>query len=237
MSKKILGVIGGMGAQASAGFYNTVIESTYAKNDQDHIEMLIYSKTSIPDRTDAIKKGKSEEVVKSLQEAYDRLNRAGADYVVMTCNTAHYFINELNFKEETQFINMLEVTVDSLSENGFRKVGLMATDGTIYSKVYEKKLQDQGIELIVPNKDQQLVVMDMIYQYLKIGHFPPEEYFTKIASDLLDRGAEAIILGCTELSYFANFKKLGKPYVDPQKILARKCIILCGGTLLEEYYE
>ena len=237
MSRKLLGIIGGMGAKASADFYNTIIDHTNAPMDQDHIEILLYSKSSVPDRTTAIESGETQQVVQALQEAYDKLSGAGADYVAMTCNTAHYFINSLRLTEETKLIHIIDETVNYLKDNQIAKIGLLATDGTLQSRIYEDQLLKNGIEVIHSSSENQKLLMNLIYGQIKAGKKPDENMFQSIASELIDKKAEAIILGCTELSVYANLKQLDKFYVDPQKILAKKCIILCGGTLKEESHE
>lgn len=237
LSKKLLGVIGGMGAQASADFYNIIIQNTHYLTDQDHIEMLIYNKASIPDRTSAIKSGQDAEVTHSLQEAYNRLADAGADYVVMACNTAHYFIDKLDLRPSSQFVNMLDETVDYLKNKGFKKVGLMATEGTIQSKVYKNKLSANQIETVVPSEKNQKLLMEFIYKQIKAGKKPDDEIFNLVSQELMSQNVQAIIIGCTELSYYANLKKLSPFYIDPQRILARKCIVLCGGEVTEEEYD
>lgn len=234
MPKKLLGVIGGMGALASADFYDTIINCTHAPTDQDHIDILLYSKASIPDRTEAIKNGEGKVIIDSLQAAYDKLSKAGADYVVMTCNTSYHFINSLQLNERTKFINMIDETVKDLKKDQVSKVGLLVTDGTVQSKTYENKLLENGIEVIYPSAKNQELLMDIIYKQIKAGKEPDEIMFNTISDELIGQDVEAIILGCTELSVYANLKQLDKFYIDPQEIVAKKCIVLCGGALKED---
>lgn len=237
MNKKLLGIIGGMGAQASADFYNTIIRFTDAPKDQDHIEILLYSKASIPDRTEAIVCGDKAEVVASLQKAYDKLLRAGADYIVMTCNTAHYFLSDINANEKAPFISLIDETIHYIQSQNISKVGLMTTDGTSKSKIYEKPLLDVGIEVIKPSEDKQKQLMNFIYNQIKSGKEPDRTIFGDVANSLISQNVDGIILGCTELSYYANLASLDNFYINPQEILAKKCILQCGGKLKEVIHE
>lgn len=234
MSTKILGVIGGMGPQASAGFYETVIANTHAEKDQDHINMVIYSHADIPDRTEAIISGKGDEVVRVLQNDVEKLVDFGADYIVMTCNTAHYFIEELKKNKRANFIDMIEETVNYLLQKNIKKVGLLATDGTLLTRIYNDKLEANQIEVVVPSPENQALVMEIIYKQIKSGKAADDSMFEKITKELLEQDVEAIVTGCTELSYYSRINKLKDPFVDPQKLLAQKCIVLCGEELVKE---
>lgn len=233
MTKKTLGVIGGMGAQASADFYNMIISCTQASTDQDHIDILLYSKSSIPDRSAAIRNGNEKPVTQALQEAYDKLSGAGVDYIAITCNTAHHFLEDIKLNKDTPIIDMIEECANHLKERQIKKVGLMATEGTLSSKVYDKKLLKNGIEVISPSMEKQKLLMQLIYEQIKSGKEPDHSIFQAVANELISQQVELILLGCTELSVYANMMQLGEFYVDAQTILAKKCVSLCGGILKE----
>lgn len=233
MSTKTLGVIGGMGPQASASFYNIIIENTKAEKDQDHIDVLLYSHASIPDRTTAILNQKTNDIIEILKSDINKLEKFGVDYIVLTCNTSHNFIDELEKEATVPIISIIEETTEYLSKKNIRKVGLLATDGTLQARIYTDKLEAKEIEVVIPCPDNQSKVMDIIYNQVKKGIQVDDMMFLSIVNELVNNGVGAIILGCTELSYYGSCKNLGDFYVNPQEILARKCITLCGGELIE----
>ncbi len=234
MSTKTLGIIGGMGPQASAGFYNLLIENTIAEKDQDHIDLILLSHASIPDRTTAILNDDSAKIIELLQKDIEKLAAIGADFVVLTCNTSHLFIDQLGENASIPIVSMIDTTVEFLQKNKISKVGLMATDGTVQRKIYTSKLENAGIKVVLPSEEMQQNVMRIIYDQVKKGKSVDEKMFDSIANELKMQCVEALILGCTELSYYGEIKKLSDLFIDPQKILARKCIELCGGKLTKE---
>lgn len=233
MSTKTLGVIGGMGPQASASFYELIISNTKADTDQDHIDVLIYSHASIPDRTTAILHGQTEELIEKLIRDIHKMENFGVDYVVITCNTSHYFIEDLKQATKIPIISIIEETVKHLVEKKIQKVGLLATDGTIQTRIYTDKLEEAGIEVITPDTENQKKVMNIIYEQVKKGIAVDEQMFEDIVRELTEKKVGSVILGCTELSYYGSLKKLNGFYVNPQEILARECILRCGGILVE----
>lgn len=237
MSKKLLGVIGGMGAQASADFYDTIIDCTHAPRDQDHIDMLIYSKASIPDRTAAIEQMAVEGVIHALQSAYNTLVHAGANYIVMTCNTSHSFIDRLQTVDAVPIVHIIEEAVSELKRQGVSKVGVLLTDGLAKTNVYHRYLMQYGIEDVYPSAHNQTLVMKIIYEQIKAGLPPDTQMFDTIVQELKEKGVDRVILGCTELSVYAKIQNLGPFFFDPQKNLARRCVELCGGVLKESMRE
>lgn len=231
--RKILGVIGGMGPQATQSFYQDIINNTVAEKDQDHIDMVIINHASMPDRTGAILSGDTKNVFQKLLEDAKKLNTFGVDYIAMPCNTSHYFIDKLKLETGFNFVDMIEETAKAIKSKGLSKVGLMATDGTITSNIYKTKMEQFGIEVIYPSEIMQKKVMEIIYDQIKAGKEPSVESFAAISNELENLGAKIIILGCTELSYYAQINKLGELYIDAQKVLVRKSIELCGGKLVD----
>ena len=231
--RKILGVIGGMGPQATQSFYQDIINNTVAEKDQDHIDMVIINHASMPDRTGAILSGDTKNVFQKLLEDANKLNTFGVDYIAMPCNTSHYFIDKLKLETGFNFVDMIEETAKAIKSNGLSKVGLMATDGTITSNIYKTKMEQFGIEVIYPSEIMQKKVMEIIYDQIKAGKEPSVESFSAVSTELENLGAKIIILGCTELSYYAQINKLGELYIDAQKVLVRKSIELCGGKLVD----
>ncbi|MDO4711678.1 MAG: amino acid racemase [Peptostreptococcaceae bacterium] len=233
MSTKTLGVIGGMGPQASSSFYDILISNTKAEKDQDHIDVLLYSHASIPDRTKAILSGTSSEVVEKLVKDIKKMEHFGVDLIVLTCNTSHLFINDLEKEASVPIISMIDETTSYLIRKKIKRVGLLATDGTIRTGIYTDKLEAAGIEVLIPETKNQHRVMSIIYDQVKKGLPVDDDLFAEISQELIGHEVEAIILGCTELSYYGTNKGLDDFFVNPQEILAKECILRCGGQLVE----
>lgn len=230
--KKILGVLGGLGPMSSVYFYELVTENTYAEKDQDHLDIVISSKATTPDRTEFILGLSDNSPLPVMQEEASKLVAYGADVIALTCNTAHYFYEELQKTTAVPILNMGTLAVEEMRRRNFNKVGLLATEGTVKCGIYQQACQEKGIECLVPDEKNQKLVMDIIYNQVKAGKKTDMDMFFSAADYLRDRGAEVIILGCTELSVIKRSEALGKSFIDPLEILARNCIKACGGKLV-----
>ena len=161
---RTLGVIGGLGPMATAFFIQTVIEMTQADTDQEHIEMIVYHCPSVPDRTSYIVGKSSENPIKPMAVIGKRLAEAGAEVIAVPCVTAACFYEQLSGKIPIPIIHIVDETAQYLTEQKIHTVGLMATDGTIQSRLFQESLQKKGIKVILPKKDAQKDVMHLIYR-------------------------------------------------------------------------
>ncbi len=228
-----LGVIGGMGPMATQLFYKNVIEMTDAKTDQEHIDMIILNHASVPDRTASIKSGNTDKVFDVLVSDAKMLEGNCVDAIAIPCNTSHYFWEDLQKEVKVPIINMVRETVLFIKEKNpnIKKIGLLATDGTVFAKIYNKECDAVGIECITPDEEIQKVVMDIIYNQIKKGENGSMHDFEKVDIFLKKSGCEAAILACTELSCFKDNHELTDFYVDAMQILCKKSIVTCGGKL------
>ena len=128
---------------------------TDADKDQDHIEIIIYNKTSIPDRTSYIIGESNKSPVGSMVEAGKALEQLKVDYLAIPCITAHNFYDELASNLETPIVHAVEETSIYLKENGLKTVGIMATKGTVISKIFQNKLKEYEINAVIPNDSEQ----------------------------------------------------------------------------------
>lgn len=231
-----LGVIGGLGPMATAFFMQMVIEMTKADTDQEHIEMLIHNCPSIPDRTNYILGKSSENPGKPMAAIGKKLADNGADVIAIPCITANYFYGELAREIPVPIINIIEETTGYLTERKVKTVGLMATDGTVESGLFQSSLQAAGVEVVLPGEDGQQDVMHLIYRNVKATRPAEMDRFERVSKELKDKGAQVIILGCTELSMIRRDEKIGSGYLDAMQVLARRSVELCG-TLKEEYLQ
>ncbi len=233
---KVLGIIGGLGPMATAYFLQLVTTMTDAGVDQEHIEILIHSKPQIPDRTEYILNRSVQSPVPHMVEVGKGLAKQGAQLIVMPCITAHYFQKELENEIGLPILNGIEETVEYLKERGYEQIGIMATDGTIRSGIFQQALEARKMQVFVPDEENQKKVMHLIYDNVKAGK--PLEYtlFEEVSKELFQKGAQVILLGCTELSLFKKEAHLPAGYLDVMEVLARKAVLSCG-RLKTEYDE
>lgn len=226
---KVIGVIGGMGPMATAYFQELVVDLTDAKCDQEHVDMIITNRCSTYDRTNYIL-GKSENSpLTTLIDDAKKLENAGANKLAITCNTAHYFYDEIQKNVDIKIINMVEETTRYTKEKGYKKVCILGTKGTIHSKLYQNYCEKYNIDYMILNENYQNDLMDIIYNDIKAGNYNNVESFGKIISYIKDNGCDCVILGCTELSILKKKNKLDNEfYIDSLEILAREVIKYCG---------
>ena len=222
--KKTIGIIGGMGPLATCDLYQKIIEVTKAHSDQEHIRVCIDGNTEIPDRTEAILHGGKDPLPEMVRSAV-RLESMGADVLIMPCNTAHYFYKEILPFVKIPFLNMLEETADAAARMGIKKAGLLATDGTVKSEVYKKAFDKQEIPLEIPTEEEQKSVMELIYDGVKARNDELDAgKFEQVMNNLLSRGAQILILGCTELPVAFKKWKFSQPALDPTLVLASRAV-------------
>lgn len=226
-----LGILGGMGPQATQDFYQRVLDRTEASCDQEHLPTLIWSDTAIPDRTAAILSGQEEACYQRLLAGAKLLERAECTVLAIPCNTSHHFADRLQSELSLRLIHMPRETVGVLAEEGKKKVGILATDGTIQTGIYQKECDARGIEGVSPPAEIQKLVMSIIYDEIKRGEKGSREKFAVIDRWLRQAGCDSAILGCTELSVYRTYHGLPDYYMDAMDVLAQRCITACGYKL------
>lgn len=230
-----LGVIGGLGPMATAGFLELVTQMTDAGTDQEHLNMIIYSAPGIPDRTAYILGQSGESPVGPMIDIGRKLCEQGADFISIPCITAHYFHRELQESISVPIINAIYETGMEIQKNQIEKVGILATDGTIQSRIFQNQLEDMGMEVLVPGDTGQQYVMDIIYKNVKAGKAIEIEKFRQVSRELFSRGAQILVLGCTELSSVKKEMQLREGYLDAMEVLAQRSVLRCNGKLRKEY--
>jgi len=227
--KNAIGVIGGMGPMASQLFYKMVTEHTVAEKDQDHINLVILSDASMPDRTGAILAGEYDAPYNQLLEDAKILENLGCRGIAITCNTAHFFADMIADKIGIPILHMIKGTAAAVAEEcPGSKVGIMATDGTVQTGLYQKALTEQGLEPFTPCEAIQKEVMHQIYDRIKNGQTYDPESWKKIEAEYKAAGCQKVLLACTELSVIKADEGLEDWYVDPMDTLARLVIAAAG---------
>ncbi len=221
MSKKVIGILGGMGPLATADLFQKITLHTAAACDQEHPRVCIDSNTNIADRTAALLHGGADPVPEMVKSA-KRLESIGADFLIMPCNTAHNYYEQVSAAVNIPVLHMIALTRDALRARGIRCAGLLATDGTVQTGIYQRTFTDSGVELLMPESaDDQAAVMDLIYNGVKAGDLSHDTAAFRAACEhLLTRGAEVLVLGCTELPVAFELYRLDYPNIDPTLELA-----------------
>jgi aspartate racemase len=230
-----LGVVGGVGPAATVDFLQKLVRSTPARRDQDHLRVLVEQNPQIPDRTEHLV-GQGVDPTLALYATCKKLQAGEADLIAIPCNTAHAFVERIQPHLDIPIMNMLTVTVSHVRESFpmLRKVGLLATNGTIASGIYRRALEEQGLTEVVPQPEFQTRVMTAIYglRGVKAG-FTSGECLDDICAaidHLISQGVEVIILGCTELPLLFSHRELTREggqrvsLVDPTEVLATRCV-------------
>ncbi|MCL2079007.1 MAG: amino acid racemase [Oscillospiraceae bacterium] len=224
MNTPLLGIIGGMGTQATACFYEKLHAMQNVSSEQEYLDTLIYSMPSIPDRTAYIIGEAKDSPLEPLRHAARTLEKAGASLIAMLCITSHFFYDELCACVHTPFLSIPDETVRYAAKHGINSVGLLATDGTLSSGVLSKRFASAGIDVFLPSPANQKRLMKIIYD-IKLGAQANSDELAQIAADLHICGAQAIVLGCTELC-ISDIPSPALPfrYINTLDVLAAECL-------------
>ena len=230
---RIVGVLGGMGPDATVDFMSKVIAATRADRDQDHAHMIVDHNPTVPNRQAAILNG-GEDPGLALAAMAARLERAGADFLVIPCNAAHVFRDSVTAVTGIPLLSIIDVTIAAVAEQcpGAKSVGVLATDGCLGANVYQDAMARQGIEAILP-VDQELREFMQLVGRIK-GGYQGDTVASKmagIANALVGRGAQAVIAGCTEIPLVLNSAMLDVPLISSTDVLAEKTAAIACGEL------
>ena len=232
MSKILtIGVLGGMGPEATNKLCELITANTVVSRDQDHIPVITYNNSRIPERVAAVRDGNAPSPVPEMSRTARVLERAGADLLLLPCNLAHFFIADVQASVRVPILNMIEETVNFTAEHypQCRRVGLLASTPTIECGIYERAFGRHGTEVLAPGvADQAQKVMEAIYgsEGIKCGHKTgPRRLLQEAAEQLAARGAEVIIAGCTEVSLVLKSREDSPlDVIDPLEISARVAV-------------
>lgn len=222
---------------ATAYFLERVIAMTAAASDQDHINMIVYNHCTIPDRTAFILGDNDQDPLKPIIDDAQALEKLGCSFIVMPCNTAHYFYDRIRQHVGIPFVNIVDETIRyaSVRTPGLQRVGIMATDGTLATETYQRAAEKANITGIVPDVNHQAVVMDMIYNGVKAGKPVSRADFDNVVGHLRQAGAQCILLGCTELSVLKRDLSIkDHDVLDSIDVLASETVRRCAKPLTEE---
>lgn len=220
---------------ATAYYLELVVSMTHVQRDQDHPRIMVMNDPTIPDRTAYILGESGESPLPAMAELGRQLKTLGAGVLATPCITAHYFHEELQSETGLPMIHAIRSVAELLKESGIRRVGLMATDGTVRSGIFQRQVEALGMELVLPSAEGQKGVMTLIYDQVKAGVAPDLALFTSIRDELREYGAEVVVLGCTELSLLKKDFDLGDGILDALEVLAKESVKACGKPVKPEY--
>jgi aspartate racemase len=225
---EVIGILGGMGPAATADFYTKLVSATPGRSDQDHLKTVIWSDPTIPDRTEALL-GDGPDPTPWLLHGSRLLRQAGATVIAIPCNTAHAFVPRIAGYIGLPIVDMIEEVAGHLATLGppIRTAGLLATTGTIRAGLYQERLAQVAIDLVLPGSASQDSEVMSAVRAVKAGQrgSVPADLLARAANGLIDQGAQVIIAGCTEIPLGLAPDSLPVPLVDPALVLARALVL------------
>lgn len=226
MSSRVIGVLGGMGPAATIDFMAEVLRLTGARREQDNVRLIVDSNPTLPDRHAAIA-GSGPSPGPALAEMARGLQRAGAEALVMPCNTAHAFADEIRAATPLPFIDMIAATVETVAAAHplCRRVGVLAAAGCLDARLYETALTGAGLDALTPRGEQRTRFMELVWK-IKAGDVGAEvrDCMASVAVELVAGGAEVLIAGCTEVPLVLGADDLDAPLISSTEVLARRTI-------------
>ena len=234
--EKVIGILGGMGPEATLDCFGKIIKNTPAKTDREHIRVVIDSNPGIPDRIAAIL-GDGESPVPGLVAGCRGLEKAGAEFIIIPCVTVHFFLPQIQAGSPLPVLSIIDAVADAINRDFHttKTVGLLGTVATVESGLFQKRLAKEAIETLVPDSAQQSKIVAAIKN---IKDTQPSRTQSEITNDLIEaarslidrkpEGARAIIAGCTEIPLALGQEHLPVPYFDSLTILARAAIRRAG---------
>ncbi len=219
---RTVGVLGGMGPRATADFFFKLIELTPARRDQDHLRVIVDSNPQIPDRSRCILEG-GEDPTPALVATARNLERAGADFLVIPCNTAHHFLDRIRESVRIPVLDITEVVAQRAA--GLSTVGLLATRATVVAGLYQKALARHHTRVVVPSPARQELVDRAIF-HVKAGDLGPHvrAWVREAGRELVGAGAQALVLGCTEIPLVVEAHQWPVPVLDSTALLAEAAV-------------
>ena len=236
MNQKTIGILGGMGPEATVDCFAKIIKNTPAAKDQDHLRVVVDSNPDVPDRTAAII-GNGESPVPVMAAGCHALQRAGADFIIIPCVSAHVFLADVQQQIKLPVLSIFDAVADAVTGDHpeIKIVGLLGTTGTVSGGLFQKRLAQEDITTLVPDAAMQSKIMAAIYDIKNIN---PSRTRSEITNDLVSTaqsliskkpaGAQGIIAGCTEVPLALKQEHLSIPYFDAVTILARAAIRRAG---------
>jgi aspartate racemase len=228
--KNFFTVLGGMGSLATESYVRVLNERTKTEKDQDYLDYIVVNHATVPDRTTYIMDRSKPSFLPALLEDVEQQSLLKPAFMVMICNTAHYFFDDIQKATNVPIINMPHLAITTMKKKypDAKKIGLICTKGTLHDHIYEDEIKAAGFDMTLGDQDVQDEVESLIYDDIKIGGaVDPDKYYHILKTMHEKFDADVIVLGCTELS-LAQEKAPDHDYhvIDAQSIIADKSIEL-----------
>lgn len=220
-------ILGGMGTMATESFVRLINHRTKASKDQEYLNYVLFNHATVPDRTAYILDREQESPMPYLLDDVEKQNLLKPNFIVLTCNTAHYFFDELQAATEIPILHMpREAANELVRQNTTGKVAILCTEGSMKAGIYEKEVRQLGFEAVIPDAQLQAKINHLIYHDIKESDYLNKELYYEILAEAVARfDCEKIILGCTELSLMQEYVGENEyPVIDAQSILADQTI-------------
>jgi aspartate racemase len=224
-----IGIVGGMGPLAGVYLQRLIIEATPARRDQDHFQVVCFTNPQVPERMRSLAEDGGRHYADAIRASARLLVDAGVSHIAVPCNTAHARLAEIQRGVDVPIVNMVKLALQSLvDEHGCeRRVGLLATVGTIEQRVYQDGLPGVALDWVLPDEVDQRIVSEAILAVKVNEGARAAAGVLGVTRTLVDRGADVVVVGCTELSMCLDaLRSVGVPLVDPMRILARHLVDL-----------
>jgi len=225
-----VGVVGGLGPAATADFLGRVVAATDAARDQDHVNLVVLQHSAVPDRTAFITGASDADPTPLLVADARRLESWGVVAVVMPCNTATAFVEAMRSAVDVPVLDIVDIAMDEAERRGWKRVGVLATEGTRAAGTYDRAGSGRDIAIHYPDDATQASVNSLIFEYVKAGIEAPPAMLEASVQALIDDGVDGVILGCTELSVAAAGLE-NDVVIDALDSLARRTVVAGGGKL------
>jgi aspartate racemase len=228
---KKIGILGGVGPQATAYIYQNIIQqsaSSHGAVNNDDYPYVVFASVPVPDFISD--KDNIDRAKEMLIEAAQGLVKSGCETLCIGSNTVHLLLDDVQAAVQVPFISMVELVAKECHTRGYKKVALLGTPVLIESGLYDKAMQEYGIDLMTPDNKQETICDSVIRRVIAgkpIDEIKPS--YISVLNAMFDSGAEAVILGCTELPMVLNYEALGKRVISSDEVLAR--------GIVEYYYS
>lgn len=226
MSEKdrTVGILGGKGPEATRLLFQLIIERTPVEKEEDHLRILIDNNPRIPKPALGIT-GEGPDPRPALVETGRNLERAGADFIIIACNSAHYYIDEIRNAVDIPLLSIISETVSHVRAASQRNIGLLASTGLIRSRIYQREFERAGITALCPGAEEQEALMEGILRFKNTGEKKNlETAVDHITRRLISRGAEGLVVACTDIPVVFRGRRLSVPCFDTLEVLATAAV-------------
>ena len=227
MNLKTIGLIGGMSWESTVTYYKIINETVKEKLGGLHSAKCILYSVDFQEIEECQANGNWEKSGEILGEAANNLEKAGADFIVICTNTMHKVVNQIKEKISIPILHIAEMTAEKILEKGLKNIALLGTKYTMEQDFYKSKLIEKGINVIIPDKNDIEIINEVIYDELCLGtiNSDSKKKFLEIVDKLRNKGAEGIILGCTEIGLLIKNADTDVPLFDTAIIHAEQAAI------------